>query len=56
MSDEDNEGGESNLLFPDCDVWLSALAKSGDAERFVRCTGFAGMFNSTAGARKPCDN
>lgn len=56
MSDADNGGGESNLLFSDCDVWLSALVKSGDAESFVRWTEFAGMLNSTGGAREPCEN
>lgn len=56
MSDADNGGGESNLLFSDCDVWLLALVKSGDAESFVRWTEFAGMLNSTGGAREPCEN
>lgn len=53
MSEEDNGGGESSLLFSDCDVDLAF--SSGDADKLARRAESVGMLNSTGGAREACE-
>lgn len=57
MSDEDNGGGERNLVLFDCETWLPAPAlSSGDAERLADWVGLTGPDISTGGARDPCED
>lgn len=57
MSEEDNGGGERNLVLFDCEAWLSgATLSSGEGDRLARCFGSAGPEISTGGASDPCDD